>query len=124
MFCVTEGQLRRQVAEFRTAVDLERRYSRRQLFSRFANRVPLGSGRTGIAQRSEFYFRKNPAELDLSEAALLTGLIKGPSYDSPIKPADHALRRRNEVLDAMIENGSIRVDGENAKAADLDISTK
>jgi penicillin-binding protein 1A len=91
----------------------------------FANRVPLGPGRTGIAQGSEFYFRKNPAELDLSEAALLTGLIKGPSYDSPIKPADRALRGRNEVLDAMIENGSIsRVDGENAKAADLDISSK
>jgi len=72
-------ELRRQFAELRTAIQLERHYSRRRLFTMYANRVYLGAGLIGVQQGSAFHFRKQPAELTPPEAALLAGLIRGPS---------------------------------------------
>jgi penicillin-binding protein 1A len=118
MFCSPSKRLRRALAETRLAIQLERRYSHMQLFTMYANRVYVGPDLIGVQQGSEFYFHKNPSELNLSEAALLAGLMKGPSYYSPVKHSDRALRRRNEVLDAMVSNGSItKAEGEAAKVS-------
>jgi len=114
--------LARQLKEIRTAIQLERHYSRRQLFTMFANRSYFGPGLIGIESGAEFYFHKKPAELGLSEAALLAGLIRGPSWLSPLKHPDRALRRRNDVVDAMVGSGSIAlVDAQAAKAAPLGV---
>ena len=115
-------ELMRQVAEIRTAIQLERHYSRQQLFTIYANRVYLGPGLIGVQQGSEFYFRKAPAELNLPEAALLVGLIRAPAMYSPSQHPDRALRRRNEVIDAMAGNSTISAtDAQAAKAAPLGI---
>ena len=98
---------RRQLTELRTAIQFDRHYSRKELFTIYANRVVLGPNLIGVQDGAEFYFRHCPATLSLADAALLAGLIRGPSWLSPVTHPDRALRRRNEVIDAMVENGSV-----------------
>ena len=61
----------------------------------------------GFEVASEFYFSKSAKQLTLDEAALLAGLPKSPSYYSPITHPDHALKRRNLVINSMLEDGMI-----------------
>ena len=114
--------LKRRLAEIRTATQLERHYSRRQLFTIYSNRLYFGFGQTGIYAGAEFYFHKEPRTVNLPEAALLAGLLRSPTRYSPFMYPDRALRRRNEVIDAMIENGSIMAgEAQAAKATPLGI---
>jgi penicillin-binding protein 1A len=95
-------------------------FSRRQLLTIAANRYYFGDGAMGVQAASQYFFRKNPGELNIAEAALLAGLVKAPSYFSPEKHSDRALGRRNDVMDAMAKEGRIRVaEGESAKASSL-----
>ena len=103
----TEETLSRQMDELRTAVQLERRFSRRELFTIFTNRVTFGEDIVGVEPASQHFFHKQPNHLLIEEATLLAGLVKAPSYFSPIKHPDRALRRRNEVIDKMLETRSI-----------------
>src|SRR5262249_48111401 len=90
-----------QLNELRTAVQLERRFAQAQLLTMFANRAWFGESLTGIQAASRDYFGKNPDQLDIGEAAVLAGVLRAPSILSPSKNLDRALRRRNEVIDAM-----------------------
>jgi penicillin-binding protein 1A len=122
MFCEPSRLLNRQLAELRTAIQLERHYSRRELFTIFANRVYLGPELIGIQNGSKFYFNKNAADLTVPEAALLVAVMSGPTACSPIRHPDRALRRRNEVIDAMLGNGVIAVaEAQVAKSAPLGV---
>lgn len=110
----------RTLAELRTAVQLERRYSRRQLFTAFANRAYFGPNLIGVYQASAFYFQKAPVELSISEAALLIALIYSPTMYSPLRHPDRSLSRRNQIIDTMEADGSITAaEGQAAKAAPL-----
>jgi membrane peptidoglycan carboxypeptidase len=115
MFCAPSKALNRQFKEIRAAVQMERRFSRRELFTIFANRAYFGDDLVGVETASQSYFQKDPIQLRLGEAALLAGLIKSPSRFSPFEHPDRALQRRNEVLDAMVE--AHFVDVERAEAA-------
>src|SRR5271170_5478559 len=118
MFCAAPSKaLTRQFGELRTAVQLERRFSRRELFTIFANRAQFGGALVGVEAASQSLFQKDPIQLRLGEAALVAGLIKSPSRFSPITHPDRALQRRNEVVDAMVEEHFI--DTEKAEAARL-----
>jgi penicillin-binding protein 1A len=122
MFCTPSKMLNRHLSEMRTAIQVERHYSRRQLFTFYANRVPVGASLTGVHDGSQFYFHKNPAELNVAEAALLVGLIRMPSFFSPAKHPDRALHRRDDVIDVMLENGSITTaDAQAAKSTPLGV---
>jgi membrane peptidoglycan carboxypeptidase len=115
MFCTPSKALDRQLEELRTAVQLERRFSRRELFTIFANRAYFGDNLVGVDAASQSFFQKDPIQLRVGDAALLAGLIKSPSRFSPFEHPDRALQRRNEVLDAMVE--AHFVDAERAEAA-------
>jgi len=122
LFCSPSKMLKRHFDELRTGIQLDRHYSRQQLLTIFANRVYLGPNLRGIRQGAEFYFHKNPSELTVSEAALLVAIVKAPAVCSPSKHPDRALRRRNEVIDAMVESGTVTVvDAQAAKAAPLGV---
>jgi len=122
MVCLPSRPLNHETKEFRLAIRLERHYTRQQLFTIYANRVYLGPGLIGVQQGSEFYFRKAAAELNLPEAALLVGLIRAPAVYSPSQHPDRALRRRNEVIDAMAGSSTISpADAQAAKSAPLGI---
>jgi penicillin-binding protein 1A len=122
MFCEPSRMMKRQVEQLRTAVQLQRRYSTRELFTIFANRANFGEGLIGVQAASSYFFHKNPSELDVAEAALLAGLLKSPMYYSPVKHSDRAVQRRNEVIDAMANAHAISIsEAESAKAAKLAI---
>jgi membrane carboxypeptidase/penicillin-binding protein len=123
MFCAPSKMLSRQLNEIRTATRLERHFTHQELFTIDANRTYFGAGLIGVESPSQYFFHKNPAELNIAEAALLAGMARGPSYLSPIKHPDRALERRNEVIDAMLQAGSITPsEADAAKNAPLGIA--
>lgn len=125
MFCGPSKALNRQLDELRAAAQLERRFSRRELFTIFANRLEFGEDMVGVEPGSQHFFHKEPSQLLIGEAALLAGLAKAPSYFSPIKHPDRALQRRNEVIDAMAKTHAISEDeASTAKASALPIMTR
>jgi penicillin-binding protein 1A len=105
--CTPSHALNHQAKEFRLAIRLEHKYSHQQLFTIYANTASFGQDLLGVAQASQTIFQKKPKELSVEQAALIAGLVRAPSYYSPWKHPDRAIRRRNEVLDAMVKNGSI-----------------
>lgn len=124
LFCSPSRLFERQLAELRTAAQLERRFSRRELFTIFANRAYFGEDLDGVEAAARHFFHRGPNELTVDEAALLAGMIKSPSLYSPVKHPDRALMRRNQIIDAMIASGSLSSsDGGIAKASPLGIAT-
>lgn len=125
MFCAPSKALNRQVKELRTAAQLERRFSRRELFTIFANRAWFGDGQVGVEAASEHFFQKEPNQLQVGEAALLAGLIRAPSRFSPLVHPDRALQRRNEVIDAMVAAHAVSAtEGEAAKVSSIEVATQ
>lgn len=119
-FCAPSKNLTREVKELRSALQLERRFTRRQLFTIFANRVFFGNDLVGVQDASQYFFGKDPNQLQTAEAALLAGMIRGPSRYSPSSHPDRALQRRNEVIDAMVAIHAISAaEGDAAKATVL-----
>jgi membrane peptidoglycan carboxypeptidase len=107
LFCQPSRNLNRQIAVLRAAVQLERRFSRRELFTIYANRLVFGENIVGVEAASQHFFHGEPNQLHLEEAALLAGMARAPSYLSPSRHPDLALRRRNEVLDLMVDAHAI-----------------
>src|ERR1041384_713820 len=97
---------RRKAEETLLALQIERRYSKPQIFAMYANQVYLAHGNYGFAAAAQFYFGKGVGDLTLPEAALLAGMINGPKY-SPLLNPEGALSRRNLVLHRMEEEGKI-----------------
>jgi len=114
LFLSPDRSFHRKVQEAMLAVQIERRFTKPQIFTLYANQIFLGHGVYGFEAASEFYFSKPARKLTLPEAALLAGLPKGPGIYSPINHPDRALRRRNLVINAMLEDGKITA----AQAAD------
>jgi penicillin-binding protein 1A len=102
----SEISLRRKIQEVLLALQIERRYTKPQIFTMYANQVYLAHGNYGFAAAAQFYFGKNVSDLKLQEAALLAGMIRGPIY-SPLSDPARALARRNLVLRRMEEEGKI-----------------
>jgi penicillin-binding protein 1A len=101
LFLTDERTASRKIQEAYLAIQIERAFTKQQIFTLYGNQIYLGSGMYGFEAASEFYFSKHARDLTLSEAALLAGLPKGPAAFSPILNPDRALRRRNLVLSEM-----------------------
>ncbi len=102
----SDRSFRRKMQEMLLALQIERRYTKPQIFTMYSNQVYLAHGNYGFAAASQFYFGKPVTDLRLQEAALLAGMIRGPIY-SPINDPQRALARRNLVLRRMQEEGKI-----------------
>jgi penicillin-binding protein 1A len=107
LFLSPDRSFHRKIQEALLAVQIERRFTKPQIFTLYANQIYLGHGVYGFEAASQFYFSKPAKRLTLDEAALLAGLPKSPSYYSPITHPDHALKRRNLVINSMLEDGNI-----------------
>jgi penicillin-binding protein 1A len=107
LFLSPDRSFHRKVQEAMLAIQIERRFTKPQIFTLYANQIFLGHGVYGFEAASEFYFSKPARQLTLPEATLLAGLPKGPVVYSPINHPDRATRRRNLVIDAMLEDGKI-----------------
>src|SRR5207237_2219839 len=102
----SDRSFRRKMQEILLALQIERRYTKPQIFTMYANQVYLAHGNYGFAAAAQFYFGKPVTDLTLREAALLAGMINGPKY-SPLLNPQGALARRNLVLHRMREEGKI-----------------
>jgi penicillin-binding protein 1A len=114
LFLSPDRSFHRKVQEVLLAIQIERRFTKPQIFTLYANQIFLGHGVYGFEAASEFYFSKPARRLTLPEAALLSGLPKGPGIYSPINHPERSLKRRNLVINAMLEDGKITA----AQAAD------
>ena len=114
LFLSPDRSFHRKVQEVMLAIQIERRFTKPQIFTLYANQIFLGHGVYGFEAASEYYFSESARNLTLPEAALLAGLPKGPGIYSPINHPDRALKRRNLVINAMLEDGKITA----AQAAD------
>ena len=94
----------RKFQEILLSVQIERRFTKEQIFALYANQIYLGRGTYGFEAGSEYYFSKHVRDLTLPEAALLAALPKGPEYYSPVQHPERALKRRNLVLSEMLED--------------------
>jgi penicillin-binding protein 1A len=101
LFLSSEKTYGRKLQEIFLSMQIERRFTKDQIFALYANQIYLGHGTYGFEAGSEFYFNKHVKDLTLPEAALLAALPKGPEYYSPLRNPDRALRRRNLVLSEM-----------------------
>ncbi|HMD75731.1 MAG TPA: PBP1A family penicillin-binding protein [Terracidiphilus sp.] len=107
LFLSPDRSFHRKVQETMLAIQIERRFTKPQIFTLYANQIFLGHGVYGFEAASEFYFSKPAKQLTLEEATLLAGLPKGPAVYSPINHPDRAQKRRNLVINAMLEDGKI-----------------
>ena len=115
LFLSPDRSFHRKIQEALLAVQIERRFTKPQIFTLYANQIYLGHGVYGFEAASEFYFSRPAKQLALDEACLLAGLPKSPSYYSPILHPDRALKRRNLVINSMLEDGKLTA--EQASAA-------
>jgi penicillin-binding protein 1A len=102
-FSLGGRNLSRKILEAFVALRIESSYSKEQILEFYANRIYFGSGVYGLETASQAYFGKTSADLTLSEAALLAGLIRSPNRYSPRTNMEGALDQRDEVLDRMAE---------------------
>jgi penicillin-binding protein 1A len=120
LFLSSERTAARKVQEAYLAIQIERAFTKQQIFTLYGNQIYLGHGMYGFEAASEFYFSKHAKDLNLTEAALLAGLPKGPVAFSPLLNPEKALRRRNLVLSEMESDGDItHVQAEQARQTPL-----
>jgi penicillin-binding protein 1A len=102
----SDRSFRRKIQETALAIQIERHYTKPQILAMYCNQIYLGHGNYGFEAASEYYFNKPVGQLTPAEAALLAGIIRGPSY-SPLLHPEKALARRNLVLSRMARYGKI-----------------
>jgi membrane peptidoglycan carboxypeptidase len=110
----------RRIKERMLAEVIEETFSKEKILNIYLNRVFLGRGSFGVASAAHSYFNKSPKDLTLEELAYLAALPKGPVNYHPIRHAEKAIKRRNWVLDRMVEEGYVsQQEAEAAKARPL-----
>ncbi len=126
-FLTPEKKFKRKMTEILISIELEQRFSKKQIFELYANQVDMGQRGsftiTGFGEAAQAYFSKDLKDITLPEAALLAGLVQRPSYLSPYRHPERALERRNLVLESMVETGAItRAQADAAKATPLKLA--
>jgi penicillin-binding protein 1B len=126
-FLTPEKTVKRKLIEMLIAEELEQKFTKQQIFEFYANWVNLGQrgsfAISGFAEASHSYFGKDLKDITLPEAALIAGIIQGPSRLSPYRHPERALERRNLVLESMVETHAItREQADKAKAAPLKLA--
>jgi penicillin-binding protein 1A len=107
LFLTDEKTWERKIKEALLAIQIERRYTKREIFTLYCNQIYFGHGAYGVEAASRVYFAKRAKDLSLEESALIAGIIQTPERQSPFADMRRALRRRNYVLQRMAEEGYI-----------------
>ena len=126
-FLTPQKTIKRKLTEMLIAIELEQKFSKQQIIEFYGNWVNLGQRGSfqisGFAEACRAYFNKDLKDITLPEAALLAGIIQGPSYLSPYRHPERATDRRNVVLDSMVETRAItREQADKAKATPLKLA--
>ena len=107
LFLTPDQTLERKAQEIMLAVQLEQKYSKKQILALYLSRVYYGSGAYGLEAASRRFFDKPASRLTIPEAAMLAGVLKSPTNYSPVEEPEHAEARAGLVLNAMRETGAI-----------------
>jgi len=107
LFLTQERTMRRKVKEAVLALRIERMYSKDEILEMYLNQIYFGEGAYGVQAASRMFFGKDVDSLELSECALLAGLLRNPGEYSPRRHPEGALRRRNLVLNLMLDEEMI-----------------
>jgi penicillin-binding protein 1A len=100
----------RKIKEALTAIQIEKRYTKPEIFTMYCNQIYFGHGAYGVEAASQLYFRKPARDLALAEAATIAGIIQGNVRQSPFVNPEATRRRRNYALDRMAEEEFITGD--------------
>ncbi|MDK1387922.1 PBP1A family penicillin-binding protein [Sinorhizobium sp. 8-89] len=110
---------KRKIQEAVIAFWLEHKLGKDEILTRYLNNIYLGAGATGVPAAARIYFDKEVRELNVSESAMLAGIIRAPSQLNPINNPDGARRQAESVLDAMIEGGKVTAGQAKTATAEL-----
>jgi penicillin-binding protein 1A len=122
LFLHREVSMRRKLKELVLSVQIEKTYSKQDILTMYCNHFYLGHGVWGVETASNLFFGKSVRDLSLEQAALITGIFRGPSLYSPYSNQRATLARRNHVLNRMMAEGYLtKAEGEAAKAMPLDV---
>src|SRR4029077_1887033 len=116
-----QATLDRKVREALLAFEIERRYTKDQILEWYLNSVFFANTAWGTAAASKIYFHKQTKDLDLAQASMLAGIIRGPTIYNPLVDWTSAKQRQQTVLNAMIRDEKITA-ADAAKAYAEDIS--
>ena len=106
-FTVGDKSPERKIKEILVAIQIEKRYTKREILTFYCNQMHFGHGTNGVEAASRLYFGKRAKDVTLEEAAMLAGIIQTPARQSPYVDRSAAMWRRNYTLQEMAENGYI-----------------
>lgn len=107
LFLSNKKTLKRKLQEVLLAMELEHKYTKKQILAIYLNRIYLGAGIYGIDAAAKYYFAKNVKDLSLYESAIIAGLIQAPSKYAPTNNIELTGNRAYQVLHNMLEDGFI-----------------
>lgn len=114
-----------KIKEIETSVKIELFYTKNEIITMYFNTVDFGSNLYGIRTASKTFFNRKPSELDYNQSALLIGILKAPTYYSPIYHPERSVERRNIVLGQLLkyeEIDSVQFGKLSAMPLNLDLS--
>jgi len=122
LFLHRKQTIRRKLKEIILALQIERKYAKEEILTMYCNQFNLGHGAYGVEAAAQLYFGKRVSELTLEEAAMITGIFRGPSYYSPYRNTDVTFGRRNHVINRMVAEGFITPqEGEEARKSPMNV---
>ena len=101
--------IKRKLNEIRLTKQLEKEYTKDEILETYLNTIYFGHNCYGLQSAAEFYFGKKAENLTLTESATLVGLLASPNNYSPFKNPEKSIKKRNTVLNAMLECGFINI---------------
>lgn len=107
LFLTDEKTWERKVKELLLSVQIEKRYTKEEIFTLYCNQMYFGHGAYGVEAAAQLYFGKPVKDLAVEEAAMIAGILQGNARQSPYVNMNAALRRRNYTLDRMASEGYI-----------------
>lgn len=107
LYLSRDKTFKRKIKEILLALSIEKSYSKEEIFRLYLNHIYLGRYEQGVGRAASYYFNKSPEDLSYSQAALLAGMARSPSYYDPTKRPEYALKRRNAVLKLMLSSEMI-----------------
>lgn len=121
----TLRQLDRKMLEIAIAFRLETMMDKDEILETYINQINWGRQIKGIGEAARVYFEKHPAALNLSESALLAGIVRGPDAYNPFRSMDAARRERNTTLQRMVDAGAIsQADADAAMKQTIEVRPK
>jgi len=118
LFLTPEKSIMRKIKEALLAIQIEKKYTKREILELYLNQIYLGSGAYGVEAASQIYFGKSVSDLSLAQTAMLAGLPRAPSRYSPFNNMELAKQRRTTVLSRMRAEKHISPEEETAARAE------